>query len=249
MRRRFRYNPAGGKVVLPRGVPLDDEVVVRAVQSTNVLFQELHKASPHVSALLGMRNLSAFVGSAFATEIEAASDGLLRLNPHQDGYPDLLLLDEVGMKEWSKVEARIRDKAPFSPFPSGGLEIKATCGDVPTETVLLRRGLTKPVIGETRRGLITGLNWKAHHRETNNLMGIIWDFVDGLPTIAVVTYRDDLDPIDWGKIVKPRTGGGRTTSVSIMTRAGVAKMCQNCIVVLPEYEPLVTTLAVGRRRR
>jgi hypothetical protein len=242
--RRLAYKLRGGVVDLPRGRRLETEVLEFAVQETNRLFEELHSVAPYVFEILGMRNLSAFVGEAFAAEIAKASDGELVPNPHQDGYPDLLLMDESGERLWFSVESQWRDKAPFSPFKTGGMEVKATCGDVPTETKLERVGRRKPAIGEQRVDIINGVNWKAHHRDTNNLMGIVWDFIGGLPAIGAVTYSAELTVEDWGNIVKPRDGGGRTTSVSIMNRGGVSKMFSNTVLCLPgPYQELVERFA------
>ena len=94
-----------------------------------------------------------------------------------------------------------------------------------------KRGLLKPDIGDTRISFLTGYDWKAHHRETNNLLGIIWDFINGVPRIVAVCYSNKLIEEDWGKIIKPKEGGGRTTSVSIMTREGVKKMYDGMLAV------------------
>lgn len=230
MNRKMNYSRVGGAVRLPRGLDLSIEVLERAITNVNRVFEALHDASPHVSALLGMRNLSAFVGAAFASELQDASDGLLLLNPHQDGYPDLLLMDSMGRE--ALAAALPGSKEPFSPFPPGGIEVKVTCGDVETPAQLARRGLTKPGIGDQRVHLVRGLSWKAHHRETNNLLALVWDFVEQVPAIAAVLFSSDLSEDDWGRIVQPRTGGGRTTSVSIMGRSGIGKLCQNTILVL-----------------
>lgn len=247
MRRSLSYIAAPGRVTLPRGVVLDESVLDTALEATNRVFEDLADRTPYVFELLGMRNLSAFVGAVFARELQTASNELLLLNPHQDGYPDLLLLDAAGQKALGKVKAadQMRGKEPFSPFPTGGLEIKATCGDVPSERMLAARGLQKPQIGDTRVGLITGINWKAHHRDTNHLMGLIWDFWEGLPAVMVVSYSHRLDAEDWGKIVQPRAGGGRTTSVSIMAKSGVVKMLSNAVRVvrLPAYAELVARIS------
>ena len=250
MHRHLEYSATSNQVLLTRNVVVETAIIESAVQATNQLFEELHRVSPHVSALLGMRNLSAFVGAAFITELASFSKGLLIQNPHQDGYPDLLQMDEMGKRIWSAVTAeQSRDKAPFSPFPGGGLEVKATCGSVPTGAVLSRRGLQKPTIGDTRIEMITGIDWKAHHRETNYLMGLVWDFIFGLPAIAAVTYRNDLTETDWGKIISPKEGGGRTTSVSIMTRSGVSKMCSNTILMIDgPYTDLINRFANGNRK-
>lgn len=201
-----------------------------ALHSTNRLFETLTEASPYVYRLLGMRNLSAFVGEAYGSELAAASGRLLILNPHQDGYPDLLQMDSPGLQQLEISPPR--EKAPFSPFPTGGIEVKATCGDVPSAKQLASRGLEKPDLGDTRIKLISGITWKAHHRETNHLIGILWDFIDGLPTITAVAYADDLCEEDWGEIITPKKGGGRTTSVSIMKKSGVQKMCRNPVALL-----------------
>lgn len=39
-----------------------------------------------------------------------------------------------------------------------------------------------------------------------------------------------------GRIVQPREGGGRTTSVSIMGRTGIRKMCDGWVAVLNDVD-------------
>ena len=242
------YIDLNGTMEMVRGYVLDNTIVDTAIENTNKLFIELEEVSPYVSELLGLRNLSALVGQAFAKEIESASEGLLKLNPHQDGYPDLLLMDECGAIEFNK--ASPGSKGPFSPFSSGGVEVKATCGDVKSPKDLEKLGMSKPQIGDTRIDLVTNINWKSHHRETNHLVGIVWDFVDKLPTIAAVTYSNRLNKEDWGKIAQPKKGGGRTTSVSIMRRSGISKMCGNTIRSLPgAYVDLIRKFAKPGRRK
>ena len=79
---------------------------------------------------------------------------------------------------------------------------------------------------------VTGYNWKAHHRETNNLIGLIWDFKDKKPTIMAIMYANVLCEDDWGKTVTPREGGGRTTSVSIMNKYGMRKMRKGLLAII-----------------
>ncbi|WGM30009.1 hypothetical protein KKHFBJBL_00224 [Brevundimonas sp. NIBR11] len=67
-------------------------------------------------------------------------------------------------------------------------------------------------------------------------MSLFWDFIDGAPRIVAVFYCESLTRDDWGKIVQPKEGGGRTTSVSIMTRAGVRKMFDNWVIMLDDAE-------------
>lgn len=163
---------------------------------------------------------------------------------HQDGYPDLLrtnteqrlayyrsLYTEENGKKYPK------DKSLFSPFRYGGVEVKATCGSTPPASVM-----PKPLIGEQRIEKLTSFDWKAHHRETNNLLSIFWDFIEEIPTVVACFYRNDLIIDDWGKIVQPKQGGGRTTSVSIMKSSGVKKMCQGWIAVI-DSEPYINVLS------
>ncbi len=244
-RRQIKYLHAGGAVEIQRGVELPQEVISEAIGQTNRVFVELSSVVPYVYELLQMRNLSAFVGAAFCQELATSSAGLLRLNPHQDGYPDLLLMDPSGQKHWIELDGQHQEKEPFSPFVLGGIEVKATCGDVPSARTLSSRGLSKPGIGDSRIGLVTSLNWKAHHRETNYLLALQWDFMDQIPAIAAVMFSNNLDENDWGNIVQPREGGGRTTSVSIMNRGGVSKLASNPVFVVDDrrYRDLLERFA------
>jgi hypothetical protein len=47
-------------------------------------------------------------------------------------------------------------------------------------------------------------------------------------------YSSDLTIDDWGKIVRPKDGGGRTTSVSIMGGTGIEKMYRGWLCVLSD---------------
>lgn len=143
------------------------------------------------------------------------------LNPHQDGYPDLCASTKEGLAYGQERNKRgeMTAKSFWSPYPYGGIEVKVTCGNTPAA-----KTTPKPKIGESRYPLLTSAEWKAHHRDTNNLLGIFWDFVDGLPTVLAAFYRNDLTTNDWSKIVGVKEGGGHTTSVSLMTKPGVRKM-------------------------
>lgn len=193
----------------------------------------------NIFEVLGMRNLSGMVGEYFGKSVQRFSNGKLHSNLHQDGYPDLLLTNtENRMLYYQSLYTEKdgkkypHDKALFSPFKFGGIEIKATCGSTPSASIC-----PKPLIGEQRINKVNKFDWKAHHRETNNLLAIFWDFINGVPTIAGCFYRNDLTINDWGKIVQPKENGGRTTSVSIMTSAGIKKMCDGWLAIIdsPEY--------------
>ncbi len=230
-------------------ITIDNKIIIRsedlpdAINFCNdairTLDRETRKFDINIFEVLGMRNLSELVGEYFAKSIQRFSHDNLQSNLHQDGYPDLILTNtperrkdfrnsytEINGKKYPK------DKALFSPFKHGGVEVKTTCGSTPPASKL-----PKPLIGEQRIGIVNKFDWKAHHRETNNLLSVFWDFINEVPTIAACFYRNDLNADDWGAIVKPKADGGRTTSVSIMTSNGVSKMCNGwlAIIDIPEY--------------
>ena len=101
-------------------------------------------------------------------------------------------MDQKGKELWNKLSSQLHEKEPFSPFLEGGIEVKATCGDLKSGKWFTSNKINKPVIGESRLNWITGYNWKAHHRETNNLIGLIWDFNDKKPTIMAIIYANSL---------------------------------------------------------
>lgn len=211
---------------------LSADIIKETIEGFDCVIERLQEVDVDIFGILGMRNLSAFVGELFAASLIKETGEQFLKNPHQDGYPDLLLMDKFGEPVWKSLVSRLREKQPFSPFLPGGIEIKATVGSVPTPGQLAKKGLEKPDMGDERISLIKGYDWKAHHRDTNNLIGIYWDFINGAPSIAAVFYSNALGIDSWGAIVQPKEGGGRTTSVSVMTRAGVKVMYQGWLVVL-----------------
>lgn len=215
-------------------VQIPAAIITRAVNVAHEFIDDLYAVDLDVASILGLRNLSAFIGELLAAGIGKTAEHLLVANPHQDGYPDLLLMDDYGREAWDRLEGRMGEKEPFSPFSGGGIEVKATCGSVPTPARSRALGIERPYMGDTRIGALTGYDWKAHHRETNNLVGILWDFIDRRPRVVAIFYSDALGQGDWGRIVTPRAGGGRTTSVSIMSRQGIRRMYAGWLCVLRE---------------
>lgn len=219
---------------------LSSEQIRNAVVAANNALELIHDISDVNNApifkLLGLRNLSGFVGEVVASEIYRLNSQKFQPNPNQDGYPDLLATTKEGLAyiQERKRLGQTSEKGYWSPYPHGGIEVKATCGDTPPA-----KTLTKPAIGEPRRQILISANWKSHHRGTNNLVGVYWDFVDGLPTVLAAFYRNDLTEDDWGKMILPKENGGNTTSVSIMRKGsaeevvGVKKMGKGWLV-LPE---------------
>lgn len=229
-------------------VVLKTQEVVDAINYANNALLKLNEVTQefdiNIFETLGMRNLSGMVGEYFARSIMRLSNGSLQSNLHQDGYPDLLLTDTQEKKDYFKTLYTIQNgkkypisKEVFSPYKYGGIEIKATCGSTPPANLV-----PKPLVGEQRVALVNSFDWKAHHRSTNHLLSILWDFINGNPTIVACFFQDNLEIEDWGRIVQPHEGGGRTTSVSIMQKSGIKKMCEGWIAVLddPQYIELLS---------
>jgi len=243
--KNYIVNPHSSSVVAEGSMILSTDDIVNALRWANEALISIDSATKefdiNVFDTLGMRNLSGMVGEVFAKSVRKHSNGKLTSNLHQDGYPDLLLVDTTERLAYYNTLYHIEgekkypyNKRDFSPFRYGGIEVKATCGSTPTAT----ETVPKPLIGEQRIQLVNSFDWKAHHRDTNNLLAVLWDFIDEVPTLVACFYRNDLTIDDWGKIVQPRAGGGRTTSVSIMTSVGVSKMCQGWLAVIDD--PLYT---------
>ena len=211
-------------------------IFIDALDEFDRIIQIFEDVEIPIGDILGLRNLSAFVGEVYNRAVKKTAGDMLENNPHQDGYPDLLIMDEEGRDAWNRVSSQLHEKDPFSPFPTGGIEVKATCGDLRSGKWFTERSIPKPIIGEQRLEWVTGYNWKAHHRETNNLIGLVWDFVNKKPTIVSIMYSNGLDENDWGKTVTPKEGGGRTTSVSIMNKAGISKMKDGMIVLINNHD-------------
>ena len=224
------------KILRPDGSfgSLDPSIIKASIEGFDSAIKRLRGFEVDIFGLLGMRNLSSFVGELFGSYLLKESNNLFVKNPHQDGYPDMLLLDAFGTPLWQSLEQRRREKKPFSPFATGGIEVKATVGSVATPAALAKINLKKPDIGDQRINLLKSYDWKAHHRDTNHLIGLLWDFIDGSPSVVGVFYSHELTTDHWGEIIQPREGGGRTTSVSIMTRSSVAVMYRGWVVVLDD---------------
>lgn len=238
---KYIVNPAT-KIDFKGEIVLTTEEVLNAIHLTNDAIKKLYDLTQteqiNIFEILGMRNLSGIVGEYFGKCTVKAANGKLHSNLHQDGYPDLLLIDTPEKKAYLRSLYIEKDgrkypnsKSDFSPFLYGGLEVKATCGSTPTAT----ETQPKPLIGEQRIHLLKSFDWKAHHRGTNHLLSVLWDFIDEVPTIVACFYRSDLTEDDWGRIVHPKEGGGRTTSVSVMPPKGVKRMCEGWVAVLDDW--------------
>lgn len=204
--------------------------IVQIVNKTNQGIQQLYNLTPYIFETLGMRNLSGFVGEYFARCFRDCSEGKLESNPHIDGFPDLLLNDTEEKRAFLASNIQIGtngkphaiNKEIFSPYQYGGIEVKATCGGVTKQNLL---------VGEQRFPNVTSLGWKAHHSNVNHLLGVLWDFIEEVPTIVAVFYQDNLTAEDWRTPYRP-SGDSHGTNMVGMSTSGIKHLCTNwwCVI-------------------
>lgn len=217
--------------VIPVNTILD--IVNKANDGFIQLYNITKQFDINIYETLGTRNLSGFVGEHFAKCFMLCSNNKLISNPHIDGFPDLLLndtiekqrffLDNVETDENGKIHPI--NKEVFSPYKFGGIEVKATCGGA-------KNGI-KLLVGEQRFPNITTLGWKAHHSNVNHLLGVLWDFINQIPTIIACFYQDNLSPNDWREPYRP-TGDSHGTNMVGMSTEGIHHLCSNWWVVIDE---------------
>ncbi|PAT01654.1 hypothetical protein CI105_05260 [Candidatus Izimaplasma bacterium ZiA1] len=233
----YLKNKSIKEIVNTKGQVLTSDDILQGVTLCNEILSQLMDSfvdyGINVFELLGLRNLSGLLGEIFVSSLSKAVPNQLKKNPHQDGYPDLL---SVALKEqidfYNKCVTTDGDidrpisKLLFSPYKYGGFEVKATCGNTPPAKIS-----PKPLVGESRVNMLVSFEWKAHHRSTNDLIGLLWDFVEGVPKIISVFFRNDIVEDDWSNVVTPKLGS-KSTSISVMKKSAVKKMCDNWIVFI-----------------
>jgi len=183
----------------------------RANEKYEMLHQRTRGMSVDVFKVLDFRVLSGMVGETYANEL-AASCGKFVKNPNIDGYPDLVQVPTDELKAY----CRKCGPSDFIKYKYGGIEVKNTFGSKKANTVLLN--------GEQRLGYINNkLDWKAHHRTTNNLIALLSDYIGDVPVIVALFYSDELTEDDWMVKQQPKDGSAMT-SFSAVTSSGFLKL-------------------------
>jgi hypothetical protein len=193
------------------GFEIDSAKLVLAIKECN---EGLASFPPHIWSSIALKFSGAVIGEFFAASIANAC-GAFR-NIVEQGYPDVLPKDAENATE---VELRH--------YPTG-LELKGTCGNIPTGK-LVKAGLS-------RVNSLSSINWKAHHREVENLLAFVWDFYPlnddvNTPCITAAFYCANLCEEDWGAI----SGlSGRSTKLSNMAKGGRDKMASGLVCILDD---------------
>ena len=205
------------------------ETILQAVINTNQTIRNIIDSTSKLSLDLfdavDFRNLSGVIGELFATELAELETNLQR-NPHFHGYPDLIQVATTEMREYTN-SAELRG---FIHYPYGGVEVKNTFGSKKQKVELFK--------GDTRiDGINKKLDWKAHHRETNYLLGLFSEYIDGVPCIAAVFFSDQLSEEDWNEKQEPDEDSAMTSFTAI-GRTGFQKMRDGMRVCLDDRKYL-----------
>lgn len=171
------------------GFSVDANDIKQAVEQTNTILSDLPS---NLFKSIDYKTTSAMIGAIFCNTVANLTDGIV--NPIEKGHPDIIPASAADASE----EA-LRNYQE-------GLEIKCTVGNITTGANLRA--------GETRIDNLTGITWQAHHREVEELLGIVWDFVDNgqnfnHPAITGAFYSSELSEDDWGLSVEQPAGTPR----------------------------------------
>lgn len=191
------------------GFAVSYKEVLAAVENLNAFLASLPS---NLYGCIDFKTTGAMIGAIFCSKLVEQIPGSV-INPIEKGHPDIIPLSAA-----NSTEEVLRN------YPVG-LEIKGTIGNLKAGSNLRA--------GQMRIQHLTGITWQAHHREVNNLMGIVWDFVNCIdnfyfPAITAVFFSDNLTSDDWGKISGTT---GRNTKVTGMLDSGKQKMGQGFVLI------------------
>lgn len=191
--------------------------ILEAIELTNSVLGDLPSS---LYRSLDYKTTSAIIGSVFCDGLASKVECIV--NPIEKGHPDLIPREGINCSE-----------EQLRKYPTG-LEIKTTVGNIEVGANLRA--------GAPRVAKLEGMTWQAHHREVEELLGLIWDFVPSelafnYPAITGVFYANDLTENDWGKISGTT---GRNTKVTGLRASGKAKMGAGWVVLFENKQYLKT---------
>lgn len=219
------------------GVFLRSEDVWRAAVAANEIWLQIGEVLVGQNSLLDILDqkvISGLVGEIFRAFL-AEEASYLFSNPRDDGHPDLCAISNSAIAFLSEYGITLPDvnanlsKAIWTPYGGEenrlpGVEIKATIIGTPVQ---LKRG---PRYLEAKRP-----SWSAHHQDTPVLLGLVWDYVDSLPTIVGAFFANSLDTSHgkenqhWSHVSTPKDGSKGTSSCSLLLE-GCKVMYQNQVL-------------------
>jgi hypothetical protein len=220
---------------------IPSSAVVTAVVDANLYLRDLRlqfrSIGFNVYESLGQRNISGFVGEVFSRVLSRHTPGLVP-NPHPDGRPDLIDVSSPQAQEHLRIRCyaagksgrSVPIKAQLAPFKFGGVEVKATIGDLP-------QGVDPPTVGTPRHRHIRALTYWGHHCDCRNLLGVYYDYFvtrDSAPQIAAV-FHARLSESDWNAVSLGRAGSKKTSNTSL-NASGRSKLSSGLVALLKASE-------------
>ena len=214
-------------------VLIDLDCLIQALQETNNKLLQIQEKTALLSLplfeVIDFRTLSGTIGELFSKNVSKFNAKLMN-NLHFHGYPDLMLVKDDSVKSIIKNKYIEKDDMFFIEYPFGGIEIKNTFGVKKQNSNLIK--------GDTRILKISKkLQWKAHHRKTNNLLGLFSDYINGVPQIVAMFYSDKLEEADWQIKQNPKPGSAMT-SFSAILPSGYNKMLDGIITCIDDIRYL-----------
>ncbi|MCX0354880.1 hypothetical protein LI064_10190 [Clostridium perfringens] len=208
-------------------IPVQD--ILKALINTNKLLNKIYYETENlglnVFKVVDFRVFSGMIGEMFSKELESINCNLIK-NPYISGYPDLLQVSTDEMYEYYKN----CNNENLIKFKFGGVEVKNTFGT--------KKSKCNVLMGEKRiLSINSKLDWKAHHRETNFLLGLLSDYINGIPQIVSICYCDELTIDDWNKKQNPK-GDSAMTSFSAISPKGYRKMKSGIKICIDKKEYL-----------
>jgi len=231
---RVCFDVAGDK---QRQIQIQADDVIPAVVEANRYLMELSSQFADIGfnlfESLGQRNISGFVGEVFS-RVFAQKSSELASNPHPDGRPDLIDISTAQARDHLRIRCyrtsesgrKVPVKAELAPFRYGGIEVKATIGD-------LAAGTPPPPVGFPRHARIRSLTYWGHHRDCLNLLGLYYDYFserNGTPQIVAI-FHTKLEVSDWN-IVSVGKADSKKTSNTSLTSSGRNKLNAGIVAVL-----------------
>lgn len=194
------------------GFTVNSQDLYDAIQNTSAILQTLPFS---LFQQIDFKATSGIIGSVFISCLSNQVGAIP--NPIEKGHPDI-----IPKSGKDATEAQLRK------YPKG-LEIKCTIGNVQKGSQLRA--------GDRRIDRLNGITWQAHHREVNDLLGLIWDFAGAkyqdkqYPIITAAFYSDKLTTDDWGTVSGT---SGRNTKVTGMNVSGKKKMVDGWMVIMDD---------------
>lgn len=193
----------------------------------------------------GKKAIGNFIGRLLAMNIADImrpdkANGL-RENPKDYGCPDLVpaefvkkfeearkaLENRTKSKKLSKAVLKVLLKTYWSRFRHGGIEIKLTCGQLVSQNHGRRKASFAPhgemPFDAPRIDVLSAISWSAHHDGSSRILGLLWDYVRGVPQIVAAFYAGDLTARDYGEQGNPTATDGHTTNQTKIKRQGKDK--------------------------